>query len=381
MRLIALGLATAAIVALIARDFWSARAVPLLAPSRRSSTRPVSVIIPARNEAARIGRLLDGLARQTARDFEVIVLDDRSDDDTAALVRARAAELPALRVLAGQPLPAGWAGKCWACWQAAATAEHAWLLFLDADTAVAPELIATLIERAEYYRRDFLTLLPILELGSLAERVLMPAFVALIQAVFPFDLVNDPRSPLAMANGQCILIRRAVYAASGGHAAVRDSVLEDVALARLVKRSGYRIEAAASPGLLRVRMYTNLAEVAEGLRKNAWAGYAAGGWRSAWGGLRQAFLAFVPGSLLGCGILLFLLGRPDATLLIAFGSLQVALTSAYWWYALARLSTLNPGWGLLLPVGTLGYFILAGLAWLSIRRGAGVQWKGRTYTR
>lgn len=381
MVLIALSLTTLAMVALIARDLWSARAVPLLTPSPRSTTSPVSVIIPARNEAARIGRLLDGLAHQTTRDFEVIVLDDNSDDGTAGLVQSRAAELPTLRVIAGQPLAEGWAGKCWACWQAAEAAEHSWLLFLDADTAVAPELIATLVERAEHYQRDFLTLLPVLELGSLAERVLMPAFVALIQAVFPFDLVNDPRSPLAMANGQCILIRRAVYFASGGHSAVRDSVLEDVSLARLIKHSGYSTEAAASRSLLRVRMYTNLAEVAEGLRKNAWAGYEAGGWRSAWGGLRQAFLACIPSLLLAAGLLALLLGHPSAPMLLLFGSLQFALTGAYWCYGVARLNELNPAWGLLLPLGTLSYFILAGMAWFSIRRGAGVQWKGRTYTR
>lgn len=381
MLLIALSLATAAMIALIARDFWSARAVPLLAASQRSTASPVSVIIPARNEATRIGQLLDGLAHQTVRDFEVIVLDDNSDDDTAVLVQSRAADLPALHVITGHPLPVGWAGKCWACWQAAETAQHSWLLFLDADTAVAPELIATLIERAEDAQRDFLTLLPVLELGSLAERLLMPAFVALIQAVFPFDLVNDPQSPLAMANGQCILIRRVVYFATGGHAAVRDSVLEDVSLARLVKQSGYSTEAAASHGLLRVRMYTNFAEVAEGLRKNAWAGYEAGGWRSAWGGLRQAFLAFVPPLLFGAGLLALLFGLPVAPLLLSFGLLQLALTGAYWCYGVARLNELNPAWGLLLPLGTFCYFILAGMAWISIRRGAGVQWKGRTYTR
>lgn len=381
MLFIVLLVVTLAIIAIIGRDLWSARAVPMLTPLDQADPHSVSVIIPARNEAARIGRLLDGLANQTQRNYEVIVLDDNSTDGTAALVQSRAAELPELHVLNGQPLPDGWAGKCWACWQAAQTAQHPWLLFLDADTAVAPQLIATLVSRAEHLDRDFLTLLPVLELGSAAERILMPAFVALIQAVFPFDLVNDPKSPMAMANGQCILIRRQVYFATDGHAAVRDSVLEDVMLARSVKQRGYRTEAVATTSLLRVRMYTNLAEVAEGLRKNAWAGYEAGGWRSAWGGLRQSFLAFFPLLLLGSGILALLLGHPNAMLLLSFGILQSVITAAYWCYGVARLNQINPAWGLLLPLGTFGYFTLAGLAWLSIRRGAGVQWKGRTYRR
>ncbi len=379
MLLVSLTLATAAVGLLIARDVRSARALPVLAPVREPVPAAVSVIIPARNEAARIGRLLDGLARQTARTFEVIVLDDNSDDGTSALVRARAAELPSLRVIAGEPLPPAWAGKCWACWQAAQASHKPWLLFLDADTAVAPELIDTLLARAEQCNRDFLTLLPFLELGSVAERVLMPAFVALIHAVFPFDLVNDPGSPLAMANGQCILIRRRTYFAVDGHAAVRDSVLEDVSLARLVKGKGYRTEVAAAVDLLRVRMYTNLAEVSEGLRKNAWAGYRAGGWRSAWGGARQAFLAFTPSLLLLGGIVALRRADPRAPLLLAFGTLQWTITTAYWSFVVARLNRLNPLWGVLLPVGTLGYFVLAGLAWLSIRRGTGVQWKGRMY--
>ena len=379
MLLVTLSLVTAAVGMLIARDVRSARAVPVLPPVSEPATAAASVIIPARNEAARIGRLLEGLARQTARAFEVIVLDDNSDDGTAALVQARATELPSLQVIAGQPLPPGWAGKCWACWQAAQASRNPWLLFLDADTAIAPELIDTLVARAEQCDRDFLTLLPFLELGSVAERVLMPAFVALIQAVFPFDLVNDPRSPLAMANGQCILIRRATYFAVDGHAAVRGSVLEDVSLARIVKHGGHRTEVVAAEDLLRVRMYTSLAEVSEGLRKNAWAGYHAGGWRSAWGGTRQAFLALTPSLLVIGGIVALRRADPRAPLLLAFGALQWTITSVYWGFVVARLNRLNPLWGALLPVGTLGYFGLACLAWISIRRGTGVRWKGRVY--
>jgi hypothetical protein len=208
----------------------------------------------------------------------------------------------------------------------------------------------------------------------------MPPFSMLIQAVFPFSKVNDPRSPLAMANGQCILIRRAVYFATRGHEAVRGSVLEDVRLAQTVKAAGYRLELAAGPELLRVRMYTRLTEIAEGLRKNAWAGYSAGGWRSAWGGLRQALLAFMPILLVVAGLIALNAGSPAAMPLLLVGLLLVAITSTYWGYLDYTLFGLNPVWGLLFPLGMLGYFALAGLAWLDIRRGAGVQWKGRSYT-
>ena len=207
----------------------------------------------------------------------------------------------------------------------------------------------------------------------------MPPFVGIIQAVFPLDKINDPRSPLALANGQCILMRRDVYVATGGHAAVRASVLEDVHLAQVVKRGGYRMEIAAGPDLLRVRMYTNLAEIAEGLRKNAWAGYSAGGWRSAWGAFRQALLAGAPLVLILGGGAALTLHHPTAAALIAFGGLLYLLTTSFWGYSVHRLFQISPLWGLIFPLGTLGYFILAALAWLSIRRGGGVRWKGRAY--
>ena len=386
MLILALALLSVFLVALIGRDLRSARAVPILqpapaggAPATIGAGARVSVIVPARDEAARIGGLLDGLECQTARDFEVLVLDDNSTDGTSSVVLARHGRLPDLQVIAGAPLPAGWSGKCWACWQAAEAATSPWLLFLDADAAPAPGLIAALIGRAQERELDFLTLLPYLELGSFAERLLMPPFTGLIQAVFPLDKVNDPASPLAMANGQCILIRRDVYFATGGHSAVRDSVLEDVHLAQVIKGVGYRTEVAAGPELLQVRMYTTFAEIAEGLRKNAWAGYNAGGWRSAWGGARQALLAFGPSTILGAGVIAALMDSPTAVPLLLFGIGLCALTTMYWGFTVSRLHRISPVWGLLFPLGTLGYFVLAGLAWISIQRGTGVRWKGRAY--
>jgi chlorobactene glucosyltransferase len=390
MLIVALLLFALLIVALVIRDLRSAQAVPLLEPAVEPDLSPkssasmepaplVSVIVPARDEAARIGRLLDGLERQTRRDFELLVLDDCSSDGTGALVQARAGSLPGWRLLTGAPLPDGWTGKCWACWQAAEQSRADWLLFLDADTAPAPALIDALIRRARERDLDFLTLLPYLELHSFAERLLMPAFTGLIQAVFPLDQVNDPRSPLAIANGQCILVRREAYFATGGHSTVRGSVLEDVHLALLIKGAAYRTEVAGGPQLLSVRMYTNFSEIAEGLRKNAWAGYSTGGWRSAWGGARQALLAFGPWTVLVAGIIAGARRHASATALLLCGGGLSVFTATFWGYTVRRLHRIHPLWGLLLPFGTLTYFVLAALAWISIRRGTGVRWKGRAY--
>jgi hypothetical protein len=157
-------------------------------------------------------------------------------------------------------------------------------------------------------------------------------------------------------------------------------VLEDVRLAQLIKGAGHRIELVAAPDLLRVRMYTRLSEIAEGLRKNAWAGYSAGGWRSAWGGFRQGALATVPLAVLGAGAGALVLRKRVAPTLLGFGSVLTVITTAYWGYTIKRVYRLHPLWGLLYPFGTIGYFILAALAWVSIKRGAGVRWKGRAYS-
>jgi chlorobactene glucosyltransferase len=144
----------------------------------------VTVIIPARNEATRIGACLEGLAQQSYRRFEVIVVDDDSHDGTADVVRTYTACLPSLTVLSSKTLPHDWAGKCWACWQGANHARGAWLLFLDADVVPRPGLIAALVERARA-GRDMITLVPLIHLTSFAERLVLPPFIGLISAYLP----------------------------------------------------------------------------------------------------------------------------------------------------------------------------------------------------
>ena len=357
-----------------------------IAPTLALGTAPVvqpliSVLIPARDEAERIGACLAGLVGQSYRNFELLVVDDHSADATAAIVRSYAAQLPGLDVLPSAALPAGWAGKCWACWQAAGSARGAWLLFLDADVMPSPELLAALVARAEARSLDLLTLMPFQQLGSLAERVIMPAFFALLYGLYPLDQVSDPRSPIAFANGPCLLIRREVYFAIGGHQAVRASILEDTELGRIVKAAGYRLEAAAAPDLIAARMYAGWASLAEGLGKNAVAGYRSGGTRSGRVGARLALVAFLPWYLLLAGEVLAL-ARPGSVIgavLMLHGVLLAVLALVCWSWLARRRYRIAPWWGALFPLGLAIYFWLAARALLRLRSGRGVVWKGRTF--
>ena len=296
-------------------------------------------------------------------------------------MRNYAERLPSLELVSSVALPAGWAGKCWACWQAAGRARGEWLLFRDADVMPRPDLLAALIARAEARSLDLLTLMPLQRLGSPAERVVMPAFFALLYGLYPLGQVGDPGSPIAFANGPCLLIRRQVYHAIGGHQAVRASILEDVELGRCVKSAGYRLEAAAAPDLIEARMYAGWQSLAEGLGKNAVAGYRSGGARSAWVGMRQALVAFLPLYLLLAGALLLLArpGAPIGVVLLLHGGLLAAVGLACWGETARRCYRIAPWWGALFPLGTAVYFWLAARALLQLRSGRGVSWKGRTF--
>ncbi|HWQ11668.1 MAG TPA: glycosyltransferase family A protein [Roseiflexaceae bacterium] len=377
----------AALCALLAawyvQDLRAALRAPALSPSPGApSNGPlVSVVVPARDEAARIGGCLAGLAAQTYRRFEAIVVDDGSRDGTAAVARGFAEGLPALRVVAGVPPPSGWAGKPWACWQGAGLAQGELLLFLDADVLPRPGLLAALAARMADGGPDVLTLVPLIELRSAAELLVLPAFMNLVAVIYPLEKVNDPRSPLAFAIGQCLMLRRAAYEELGGHWAVRGSVLEDVELARRAKAGGLRLEAAVAPDLIAVRMYAGWRELAEGLGKNAVAGLRSGGRRAAWAGVRQGLMAALPLDMLAAGLWLSLAAPGSATgrWLALAGGLLLAFGACCWGLAVQRRHRASAAWGALLPLGTALYFWLAARALLRLRGGQGVMWKGRVF--
>lgn len=247
----------------------------LRVPHRRTIDNPsLSVLIPARNEAASIGKTIQSLLGQSVTTFELLILDDQSEDETGAIARAWAARDERVRVLNGRPLPTGWLGKNWACHQLAQAAQGERLLFLDADVRCAPEAMMALLTLRKRLAADLLTVWPTQLSETWGERLIIPQIALAILAYLPILGVHfTPFAAFAAANGQCMLFTRRAYVQIGGHASVRDAVVEDVALARAIKRSGLRLRMADGSRLVCCRMYQNWPGVRDGLAKNLLAGH------------------------------------------------------------------------------------------------------------
>lgn len=236
-----------------------------------AATPFVSVLVPARNEERSIGACLDSLVGQEYGAYEIIVLDDGSEDRTAAIARSFAARFGTVRVETGQALPPGWFGKAFACEQLASLARGDLLIFTDADTTHAPTMIRSVVG-AVAAGADVVTAFPEQEIGGWREALVVPFVFFTIWALLPVGRVwSDPSPRVVAANGQLLAFTRAAYARVGGHRAVRRSVLDDMALARRAKTLGLRVRLADGVGTVRTRMYRTAAEVWRGFSKNAYA--------------------------------------------------------------------------------------------------------------
>jgi glycosyltransferase involved in cell wall biosynthesis len=224
----------------------------------------VFIIVPARNEEACLGACLQSLLLQTGVDFDVLVVDDASTDRT----RAIAESFPSVRVISAPPPPPGFSGKCNACQAGAGCSDGNWLLFTDADTVHLPGSLARALAEAQEHHADLLSYSPQQEVHGAIERGLMTVIFAELASTFRPQEVCDPKSPVAAANGQYLLVTREAYQAAGGHSAVAQSLLEDVALAANVKRSGRRLHFRYGADAVRTRMYRSLPALWEGWTKN-----------------------------------------------------------------------------------------------------------------
>jgi glycosyl transferase family 2 len=227
----------------------------------------VSAIVPARNEERTIAQAVASLAGQPEV-CEIVVVNDQSSDGTGEILRRLAAEQPKLQVVESGPLPPGWVGKNHAAWLGAQRATCDWLLFTDADAVHFRGSTARALAEARCSRADLVSYSPRQEMHTWWERALIPFVFCRLSQLYSYTAINDPDSPAAAANGQYLLIRRNAYDRIGGHAAVHEEVLEDVALARLAKAAGFRLHFGPGDQICRVRMYSSFRAMWEGWCKN-----------------------------------------------------------------------------------------------------------------
>ncbi|NOY97990.1 MAG: glycosyltransferase [Chloroflexi bacterium] len=342
----------------------------------------ISIIVPARNEERNICRCVDGLLAQTYPNLEIIILDDRSTDATPRILDELSARAPQLRVLHGAELPPGWAGKPHALAQAAAAARGDWLLFVDADTFLAPEAVVSTYLAAREHGADLFTILTRQEMVTFWERTVLPLVLTALSVGFSPRKVNDPGRRDAIANGQFILIKRDVYAAIGGHAAVRDSIVDDKDLAELVKGAGYRLVLADGRSAASTRMYTSLPEMWEGWTKNIYLGLKDTP-SLLMLGVFGAFLALAAALLLpfwlAGGLIWWYAGSSSVALAITLEALAVWGYLLFWRVLAARDLGVPAWYALTTPLGAGLFAVMMLVSAYDVLSGKGVVWKGRRY--
>ncbi|MDQ7781899.1 MAG: glycosyltransferase family 2 protein [Desulfomonilaceae bacterium] len=224
----------------------------------------ISVIVPAHNEEASIGECLKSVLNQDYPRFELICIDDRSEDRTLCVAESVCEGYREARVVSVYDLPEGWTGKCRALDAGVKVASGEWLAFLDADSSLHESTLTHCYHAASARGVSMITLSPKFVLKTFWEKALQPTFAAMSCILFPLGKINDPTCDTASANGMFYMISRHAYEKIGGHHDVKDLAVEDIGIGKRVKASGLGLVFANGRKVLRTRMYTNFKEIVNG---------------------------------------------------------------------------------------------------------------------
>lgn len=347
----------------------------------QGDAQPVSIVVPMRNEERNARRCIESLVSQNYPNFEVIVVDDKSEDGTLSILKELASKYSNLKVIEGAPTPPGWVGKNHAIWQGVEQVRGEWLLFVDADTISEPGMLASAMKYVEVGKIDMFSISTFHIMTTFWERVIQPVIISSIYYAFPQDEVNDPESKKASASGQFILIKHSVYKAVGGHSAIRDRIVEDFALANLVKGSGYRLRIIRGTRIIKTRMYTNFGEIWEGWTKNLFFGL----------GRKWAHLIVFVALLIGRGIVppllfvwasvtVFFKGVTEpVVLLILVESFFLVTFSLYVYWRITRYFAIPSYYSFTFPLGIMIYIAIMLSSAYRVASGTGITWKDRVY--
>ena len=367
--------------------FWNIVGVavlrPQISPPPHSPLPRVSILLAARDEQDMLPATLDSLLKLDYPDFEIIMVNDDSNDRTGAIADNYAQRLETrgkLRVIHNRHLPPGWRGKVHAMSLAAAAATGEWILSTDADIVFHPSLLRQAVELALRKNVQFLSLTPEVRMQSWAEKVVLPAFGFLLFMLFPLRRVNSPRSSRAMAAGAFLLMRHDDLAALGGYARLRDTLIEDLRMAELFKSNGRRTYLGVTRGVFYTRMYENWREVFEGLARSAWEGAGCSLWKVLAGVAAGTALAVVPWvSLAALSLLHLFTGVPVAHDPVFIAAAAATATSAAVYCPVVVFAGLSPLYALTLPLASLFYSAVAVVSAFRSLTGPGLRWKGRSY--
>jgi len=361
-------------LALLGVTLWNALAWPGLRPAtggeEDKADAPldgqVSILIPARDEEPNIGGCLESALAQGRVVGEVLVYDDHSTDRTAEIVASHARRDARVRLLTPERLPPGWCGKNFACARLAAEARGRWLLFLDADARLLPRAADRMTAEAESRGATLLSCWPALEARGFWEKALMPMLNFVVFTLYPAPLsFRRADASLGLAHGACLLARRDVYEATGGHSAVSDAINEDVRLAQHWRARGHATLCFDGQGATRVRMYRSFAEIWRGFQKNYYPAFRRGA--SFWLFIAlHFFVMLLPFALA--------FAAPRAWgFAAAAGCVLLMRATLAWKFA-------QPWWTVLLhPLAECVLVALGVSSWWRCRSGRGVVWKGRRY--
>jgi len=351
--------------------FWRIKSAKPDARDKAGFSGGVVAIVPARNEAELIGRVVTSLLNQSVA-MPVVLVDDESTDATADVARRaseKAGKADALIVIQSKHLPAGWTGKLWAMHQGierARALNPAWLMLADADVLHGPETVANLGLIASQGHYDLVSFMVKLHCESLAEKLLIPAFVYFFFMLYPPSWIRATRRSTAGAAGGCMLVRAETLERAGGLKSIRGAVIDDCSLARLLKLHGGKLWIGLSDQSQSLRRYEKFLDVEHMVS------------RTAFNQLKHSSLLLLC-TIAGMVITylappLLLLTRSRLTIIMGAAA-WVAMTMTY--SAMVRYYRLNPAWVLTLPLAALFYLGATMHSAVKYWSGTGGDWKGR----
>ena len=338
----------------------------------------VSVLVPARNEERRVlAECIRSILAQDYERFEVIAVNDRSTDETGAILETLAKSDDRLRVIEGEEPPAGWLGKPYAMQQAFRHARGEWVLATDADMIFDKAALRTAMNRTVEEKGDAMTLIPHFEAHSFWERIMIPTWVWVLLMFTLFYRTSNPKTHGAVGIGGFFLMRRTVLERIGGYEALKDEVMEDVRLAEMIKRSGARLFTEHAPNLLKTRMYRNFAEMWECSTKNWFSGMKFSLPFALAGVFSMYLMSVVPPLIaLASGVWIVLGVRAHLWLLFIPAALSWLLQVLV--LAMVSLrSEVSPAYALTAPLGLGLLYAMLFDSSIRITTGKGVTWKGR----